>query len=160
MIRRFLQGIMRWAALMGFLVKDDESIETRDPDRQWGPAAGGFLLSAKARVPEATGDAKLSIVLKNAGTEVVQTAIPSWLFFYKLALNPMPRMTAFGERALAAQRDTSYTDLVLRPGKSIESELPVGMLYDLRSNGPFQVTVSCEIAGVTVTSNEVTLGAR
>lgn len=136
---------------MGFLVKDDESIEKRDPDRQWGPASKGFLLSAKAR------EDKLSVVLKNTSAEVLQTTIPGWLFFFKLKITPAPPMTTFGERALAAQRDTSSTDLVLRPGKSIESELPVGMLYDLRGKGPYKVIVSCEIGGVSVVSNEVTL---
>ena len=49
MIGGFFKAIYHWMALLGLAMKDDEPIEVRDPDRQWGPQIDGLMLSAKAK---------------------------------------------------------------------------------------------------------------
>jgi hypothetical protein len=151
MIGRLLRGIYHWMALMGLAMKDDEPLETRDPDRQWGPQVRGLMLSAKAR-----GD-RLSVVIKNAGTQEIRENLPEWIFFYHLDISGTPPLTTFGKHALEPSRALSRrTELVLTPGKAIEAEIPVDSLYELK--GPCRVTAWCEIAGAKLRSNEVTLG--
>ena len=54
------------------------------------------------------------------------------------------------------QRNDRRTEIVLTPGNTIEAELTIDSLYDLRGASR-QITVSCEIAGRTLFSNPVTL---
>jgi hypothetical protein len=150
MIRKVFGTIYRWLAICGLVMKDDEPLDVRDPDRKWGPAVDGLMLSAKAR------GQRLSVVLKDAGSEEIRANIPGWLFFYHLDISPAAPLTNFGKQALDPKRNDRRTDIVLTPGNAIEAELTLDSLYDLR--GPIrQITVSCEIAGRTLYSNPVTL---
>ena len=151
MIRRIFAGIYHWMAMCGLIMKDDQPIEVRDPDRAWGPSSDGLILSAKAK------GQRLSVVLKNSGTEEIRANIPGWLFFYQLAIAPSPPLTNFGKQALDPRRNDRRTGIVLTPGKAIEAELPVDSLYDL-GRASHRITVSCEIAGRTLLSNPVTIG--
>ena len=150
MIGRLFRSIYHWMALSGLMMKDDDPIEVRDPDREWGPQAGGLMLSAKAR------GKRLSMVIKNAGTQEIRETIPEWIFFYKLDISPAPALTTFGKHALDPARSKRPADLVLTPGKAIEAEIPVDALYQLGS-GSCRVKASCELAGIKLVSNEVTL---
>jgi hypothetical protein len=150
MISRLFRGIYHWMALLGLAMKDDEPLEVRDPDRQWGPQSGGLMLSAKAR------GKRLSVVIKNAGTAEIREKIPGWLFFYRLHIVPEAPLTTFGNHALDPKRAERQTDLVLTPAKAIEAEIPVDALYDLGQIS-HRVTVSCELQGIHLVSNEVTL---
>jgi hypothetical protein len=150
MIRRIFAGIYHWMALCGLAMKDDEPIEVRDPDREWGPAADGLMLSAKAR------GRRVSVVLKNSGMEI-RANIPGWLFFYHLDIAPAPPLTNFGKQALDPKREGRRTEIVLTRGKAIEAELPIDSLYDL-GGGRYRITAWCEIAGRKLVSNEVTVG--
>jgi hypothetical protein len=150
MIGRLLRGIYHWMALMGLAMKDDEPLETRDPDRQWGPQVNSLMLSAKAR------GKRLSVVIKNVGTQEIRENIPEWIFFYHPDISCSPPLTTFGKHALDPSRAQSRrTELVLTPGKAIEAEIPVDALYELK--GPCRVTASCQIAGTILRSNEVVL---
>ena len=150
MIGRLFRGIYHWMALSGLMMKDDEPIEKRDPNREWGPPVGGLLLSAKAK------GRRISIVIKNAGTQHVRQQIPEWLFFYQLEISPAPPLTNFGKQALNPLRTSRPADLALTPGKAIEAEIPVDSLYQLGS-GSYRVRASCDIAGLKLVSNEVVL---
>lgn len=152
MIRRFFERLYHWMALLGLAMKDDATLEERDPDRQWGPESGGLMLSAKAKGP------RLSVVIKNAGPTEIRENIPTWLFFYQLQISGDPPLTTFGEQALDPKRNDRMTDLILNPGQAIEAEIPVNSLYDLGPD-PRRVTVTCQIAGQALTSNEVILNA-
>ena len=151
MIRRIFAGIYHWMAMCGLVMKDDEPIEVRDPDREWGPAADGLMLSAKPR------GQRLSVVLKNSGMEEIRANIPAWLFFYHLDIAPAPPLTNFGKHALDPKRAGRRTEIVLTRGKAIEAELPIDSLYDL-GDGSYRITVRCEIAGRKLVSNEVSVG--
>ena len=150
MIGRMFRGIYHWMALLGLTMKDDDPIEVRDPDRQWGPSVDGLTLSAKAK------GKRLSVVIKNAGSQEIRQNIPAWLFFYHLHISGNPPLKNFGSHALDPKRNDRQTDLVLTRGKAIEAEIPVDMLYDLGQT-PQRITVTCELAGRKLTSNEVTL---
>ncbi len=150
MIGKMFRSIYHWMALSGLMMKDDEPLEVRDPDRKWGPQSGGLMLSAKAR------GKRLSVVIKNAGTQEIREKIPGWLFFYHLSISGNPPLTNFGKHALDSKRNDRQTDLVLTPGNALEAEIPVDSLYDLGRTS-HRVTVSCEIAGIQVVSNEVTI---
>ena len=150
MIGRLFRSIYHWMALSGLMMKDDDPIEVRDPDREWGPQVGGLMLSAKAK------GKRLSLVIKTAGTQEIRETIPEWIFFYKLDISPAPPLTTFGKHALDPARSKRPADLVLTPGKAIESEIPVDALYQLGS-GTYRVKALCEIAGNQLISNEVTL---
>jgi hypothetical protein len=149
MIRRFFAGVYKWMALIGLIVKDDEPIDVRDPDRQWGPPVDGLQLSAKAK------GQRVSVVLKNNGGEI-RTNIPGWLFFYRLEIAPPAPLTNFGKQALDPKRNDRRTEMVLPPGKAIETELPVDSLYNLRGVA-HRITASCEIGERKLVSNEVTI---
>ncbi len=151
MIGRLFRSIYHWMALSGLMMKDDDPLEVRDPDRQWGPQSNGLMLSAKAK------GKRLSVVIKNAGTQEIRETIPEWLFFYKLEITPMPAQTTFGKHALDPARSSRPVELVLTPNKAIESEIPVDSLYQL-GQGAYRVKASCEIAGTRLVSNEVTIG--
>ena len=151
MIGRLFRSIYHWMAVSGLMMKDDEPLEVRDPDRQWGSPSNGLMLSAKAR------GKRLSIVIKNGGTREIRETIPEWLFFYKLDLSPAPPMTTFGKHALDPARSTRPAELVLTSAMAIESEIPVDALYRL-GDGTYRVKASCEIAGTKIVSNEVTIG--
>lgn len=151
MILRFFAWVYHWMAMCGLIMKDDEPLEVRDPNREWGPSVDGLQLSAKAK------DQRLSVVIRNNGAEEVRANIPGWLFFYRLDIAPAPRLTNFGKHALDAKRDDRRTEIVLTPGKAIEAEVPVDSLYDL-GRGTYRITASCEIAGKKLVSNEVTVG--
>lgn len=150
MIGRFFRAVYHWMALSGLAMKDDEPLETRDPDRQWGARSGNLMLSAKAN------GRRLSVVLKNAGTEEIRAVLPQWLFFFELDIEGSPPLTTFGKQALDPARSVLRTELILTPGKPIETEIPVDSLYDLGPS-PRRVTASCQVAGVKVVSNQVTL---
>ena len=147
----FVRFILRWLALLGLTVKNDEPLEVREPDRQWGTPSGDLQLSAKAK-----GD-RLSVVLKNAGFTEIRATIPEWLTFYHLDISGEPPLSKFGKHVLDPQRTARRTDVVLTPGKPIEAEIPISSLYEM-GNKPRRVRVSCEVAGAKVVSNEVELG--
>jgi hypothetical protein len=151
MIGRMFRSIYHWMALSGLMMKDDEPLEVRDPNREWGPQTGGLVLSAKAK------GKRLSVVIKNVGAAEIREKIPEWLFFYKLAITPAPALTTFGKHALDPARSSRPADLMLTSAKAIEAEIPVDALYQLGS-GTYRVTASCEIAGIRLVSNEVSIG--
>jgi hypothetical protein len=150
MIGRLFRSIYHWMALSGLMMKDDEPLEVRDPDREWGPQAGGLMLSAKGK------GRRLSVVIKNEGAQEIRETIPEWILFYKLKMSGDPPLTTFGKRALDPKRSTRRTELVLTPSKAIEAEIPVDSLYDLRG-ATHRVQASCDLAGIHLVSNEVTL---
>jgi hypothetical protein len=150
MIGRLFRSIYHWMAMSGLLMKDDEPIEKRDPNREWGPPVDGLQLSAKAK------GRRLSMVIKNAGSREIREKIPEWLFFYELDLSPQPPLSTFGKHALDPTRVSRPADLVLTPRKAIESEIPVESLYQL-GPGPYRVKAACTIAGMRLVSNEVVL---
>jgi len=150
MTRRFLHRIHHWMALLGLAMKDDDPLEVRDPDRQWGPPADGLILSAK------TKGRRLSIVIKNAGMLEFRERIPGWLFFYRLTISGNPPLTNFGKHAFDPERNERQTELVLTPGKAIEAEIPLDSLYDLRG-ARHEVSASCDFAGRHLVSNEVVI---
>jgi hypothetical protein len=150
MRRGFFGAVYHWMAMCGLIMKDDEPIEVRDPNREWGPASDGLLLSAKAN------GQRLSVVIKNSGSQEIRANIPGWIFFYRLNISPTPVLNKFGKHALDPGRNQRRTEIVLTPGKSIEAELPVDSLYDLGSVR-HRITVTCEIAGRTLVSNETVI---
>jgi hypothetical protein len=150
MIGRLFRSIYHWMAVSGLMMKDDDPLEVRDPDRQWGAQSGGLMLSAKAK------GKRLSVVIKNAGPQEIREKIPGWLFFYHLEISGNPPLTNFGKQALDPRRNDRQTDLVLTPAKAIEAEIPVDSLYDLGETS-HRVTASCEVAGTKLVSNEVNL---
>jgi hypothetical protein len=151
MIRRFFAWVYHWLAMCGLVMKDDEPLEVRDPNREWGPSVDGLQLSAKAK------GQRLSVVIRSSGAEEVRANVPGWLFFYHLDITPAPALTNFGKQALDARRNDRRTEIVLTPGKAIEAELPVDSLYDL-SGGRYRVSVWCEIDGRKLVSNDVIIG--
>ena len=150
MIGRLFRSIYHWMALSGLAMKNDESLEERDPDREWGPRSGDLMLSAKAR------GKRLSVVIKNAGNLEIRETIPDWLFFYHLEISGAPSLSAFGQHALDPKRIGKRTELILTPAKAIEAEIPVDSLYNL-GPGAHRIHASCDLAGSHLVSNEVTI---
>jgi hypothetical protein len=148
-----IQKLLRWMALIGLNIREDPGIEERDPNREWGPVAYGLRLSAKAR------ESSLSLVLKNVDTKPLRTSIPTWLFFYRLAItgpggNP-PLLSTFGERALSPTQNNRTMDLALVPGQATETDIPVLSLYQLEPGAVYRLQAECTIGGVVVLSNSV-----
>jgi hypothetical protein len=93
-------------------------------------------------------------VIRNAGTEPKTLIVPGWLFFYKVEIETP--LTAYGSQLLKPERKTERMEVTLGAGDAKETDIPVGVLYDMRPAGEYRIRVSCRLpdSGL-LTSNEI-----
>ncbi len=140
---------------MGLIVRDDNPRVIDMTGREWGESAAGLALSIREmRQDDPRQLPVLSVVLRNAGLERRILPVPGWLFFYDIEVSAPP--TAYGRELLKAERGREKIDVALGPGDATETDLPIGLLYEMRPPGAYRVRVSCHLPdGLTLHSNEI-----
>jgi hypothetical protein len=138
---------------MGLTVRDDPPKSVDVASRAWGEIVDGFALSI-AQEPGLT----LSVVIRNSDPAAKTLTIPGWLHFYRLDIDAP--LTAFGKRLLSPERESSKITATLKSGEPVETQVPIGALFEFKPAGAYRAAVSCELpGGKTLTSNSITIRA-
>jgi hypothetical protein len=137
-------------AKMGLVLRDDAPKVIDLTGREWGEPAGGFTLSIRELPRENPGQvAGISVVIKNLGTDLRTLTIPPWIFFYRIE---GLELTPYGRQLMSPDQKRTNFEVTLPPGDAIETELPMGKIYNLRD----KVRVSCQLPdGTVLRSNEI-----
>jgi hypothetical protein len=145
-------------ANLGLFIRDDPPKVIDMTGREFGPAVNGLELSIRELPKEEPGvHAVLSVVIRNRETEKKTFSIPGWLFFYEIQIDAP--MSGYGNQVLKPERKTERFEVTLAPHEARETDVPLGLLYDLRAGGDYRMRVSARVAdGAVVTSNEIVVG--
>jgi hypothetical protein len=141
-------------ANMGLVLRDDPPRVIDTAGREWGELVDGFVLSVRELKREDPARvAGISVVIKNAGTQPKTLDVPPWMFYYEIQ---GLEFTPYGRRSMNADRTTKNTEITLRPGDAIETDLPISTIYKMRAPGDYKVQVSCRLPeGSVLRSNEI-----
>ncbi len=159
-VRSMVEKTMDVLANLGLVMRDTRREKLPDAARAYGPDTDGFRLSIHPVKPAPT----VSVAIKNVGAEERKATLPGWLIYYSAAIvgpdGAAVPLTAFGRQLLEAGRGTALAERVFRPGEPVETEIPIGTLYDMRKPGVYRVTVSARSpgSGGMLVSNELTVG--
>jgi hypothetical protein len=159
----FLRGALDWFAKLGLTVRDDAPKVIDLASRQWGEPAGGIALSIR-QLPKEDPDQRpgISAVLRNVSGEKKHLQISPWPLFYSISITrpdgAPAALTAFGREQLKPERHARGLTLDLAAGKTADTEIPLGSLYDMRPPGEYRIALSAQLAtGEVAQSNEVTI---
>jgi hypothetical protein len=147
-------------ANMGLILRDDPPKVIDMTGREFGEAVNGLDLSIREFPKEDPGEhAVLSVVIRNREREKKTFVVPGWLFFYNVLID-VP-LSGYGEQVLKPERKTERFEVTLAPNEAKETDVPLGLLYDLRAGGDYRMRVSAGLADSAVlTSNEIVVGKR
>ena len=140
---------------MGLVLRDDPPKVIEMTGREWGETVNGLALSIR-EIPkeDPRQQTVLSVVIRNAATEPKTLIVPGWLFFYEIEIDAP--LTAYGSQLLRPERKTERMEVRLGPGDAKETDIPVGVLYDMRPGGEYRMTVACRLPDSSLlTSNEI-----
>jgi hypothetical protein len=145
-------------ARMGLAFKSDPIHVIQSEGREFGSAAGGFELSIAPRPDQKD---LLSVILRNTETVPKKLVTHGWLHFLTVRLmapdgSGVP-LSPYGREALKPERAKPQGSLPLGPNEMIETELPLGVFYEMNAPGEYRVSVSCQLPSVVLTSNECTI---
>jgi hypothetical protein len=148
-------------ANMGLIVRDDPPKVIDMTGRAWGASSVGLALSIRElRKEDPSQLTVISVVIRNTGPEQKRFTVPGWLFFYQvIALRPdgsAAEMTGYGRELTKPGRTPRTIKVSLDPGGAIETELPLGALYEMKRPGGYRVRISCRVPdGPVLESNEI-----
>lgn len=142
-------------ANMGLILRDDPPKVIDMTGRRFGEAVNGLELSIREFPKEDPREhAVLSVVIRNREREKKTFAVPGWLFFYEARLDAP--LSGYGDQVLKPERRTERFEVTLAANEAKETDVPLGLLYDLRTGGAYRVRVSARLAdGAVLTSNEI-----
>ncbi|HWD98869.1 MAG TPA: hypothetical protein VG345_07520 [Bryobacteraceae bacterium] len=159
----FLRGALDWFAKLGLTVRDDAPKIIDVASREWGEPAAGVALSIR-ELPKEDPDQLpgISAALRNVSGEKKRLEISPWLLFYSVSIarpdGAPAALTAFGREQLKPERHAHGLALDLDPGQAVETEIPLGSLYGMRSPGDYRIALSAQLpTGEVAQSNEITL---
>jgi len=143
-------------ANMGLVLRDDPPKVIDMTGREWGEVVDGLALSIRELGRDDPGEvAGISVVMKNEGTETRAFPIPPWIFFYKIE---GLELTPYGRQLMSPDRKGKDVEVKLGPGAAIETDLPLGTIYNFSGAGNHKLQVFCELPGRAVLrSNELTI---
>lgn len=157
----FVRGALDWFAKLGLTVRDDAPKTIDLTNRAWGPAADGLAISIR-QLPKEDPDQLpgISAVMRNVSAAPKHLAIPAWLVFYSVTITrpdgSPAALTAFGRELLKPERYPRGVILDLAPGQAVETEIPIGSIFDMRAKGGYQVRLSARLPdGTPIASNEI-----
>ncbi len=156
-----LTRFFNFMANLGLFIRDDPPKVIDMTGREWGAAVNGLELSIRGIPQEdARQQAVLSVVIRNAGPEKKTFTVPGWLFFYEAQVEgpngSAAPLSGYGSQLLQPERKTERLELTLAPGEAKETDLMLGLLYDMRSAGDYRVRVAGRLTDSSaVTSNEI-----
>jgi len=141
---------------MGLVLRDDPPKVIDMTGREWGEVVDELALSIRELGRDDPGEvAGISVVMKNEGTETRAFPIPPWIFFYKIE---GLELTPYGRQLMSPDRKGKDVEVTLGPGAAIETDLPLGTIYNFSGAGNHKLQVSCELPGRAVLrSNELTI---
>jgi hypothetical protein len=163
------RGFFDFMAKMGLSVRDDPPKVVDLTIRSWGEPADGLVLSVYDIVREdSEALPRISVVIRNIGTERKSFPVPGWLYFYQVEVRLLevgPRydsiapLSPFGRELLKPERRTESLSVALNPAAFQETEIPIGSLFNLRARGRYSVSARClPFEGVTLRSNTTIIG--
>ena len=101
------------------------------------------------------------MILRNLDPAEKKIATHGWLHFLRVQLTTPAGGNAFlspyGREALNPARAKPEATLRVGPHGMVETELPLGLLYDMAAPGSYRAVVSVQLPGSVLTSNECTL---
>jgi hypothetical protein len=160
----FADGFTRFfnfLANMGLVLRDDPPKVIDMTGRAWGEAVDGLELSIR-EIPQEDSRQKavLSVVIRNSGTVAKSFIVPDWLRFYEaLVVAPdgsVAPPSSYLRQLLQPEHVKERVEVALPAGAAKETDLMLGLLYDMRAVGEYKVRISGRVPdGITVTSNEV-----
>lgn len=152
MAKNILVRALDFLAQMGLTVRDDPPKVIDVANRIWSDPVDGITLSA------AQVDDRISVVIRNVGTETATFKVNGWLAFYQVEMDA--ELTPFGRELLKPERQTERLTVTLKPGELLDNELPVVSLFALREGSGYYARVSCTLpSGAKLTSNTIRLKA-
>ena len=142
-------------ANMGLILRDDPPKVIDMTGREFGAAVNGLELSIREFPREDPRERPvLSVVIRNLESEKKMFAVPGWLFFYEVQIEAP--LGGYGDQVLKPERKTERFEVTLAANEAKETDVPLGLLYDLRAGTDYRVCVSARLAeGATLTSNEI-----
>jgi hypothetical protein len=145
-------------ANMGLILRDDPPKVIDMTGREFGAAVNGLELSIREFPKDDPGErAVLSVVIRNRENEKKVFVVPGWLFFYEVQIDAP--LSGYGDQVLKPERKTERFEVVLAANEAKETDVPLGLLYDLRAGSAYRVRVSARLAdGAVLTSNETVVG--
>lgn len=157
----FIRGALDWLAKLGLTVRDDAPKTIDLANREWGPPAAGLALSIREIPKEDPAQLPaISAVLRNVSSARAHLDIPAWLVFYRIDVTgpygQRASQTPFGTELLKPERHPRGVSMDLDPGQAIETEIPIGSIFNMRSPGDYNVKVSAPLpANGVLQSNEI-----
>jgi hypothetical protein len=143
-------------ANLGLVLRDDPPRVIDMTGREWGEAVDGLALSIRELKREDSKHvAGISVVIRNGGTQKKTLRVPPWIFFYEIQGLELSR---YGQQLMNSDRKAMDIEITLGPGDAIETDLPIGTLYDIGAAGDHEVRVSCRLPdGTVLRSNEIVI---
>jgi hypothetical protein len=140
---------------MGLILRDDPPKVIDMTGREFGEAVNGLELSIRESPKEDPHERTvLSVVIRNRESEKKIFTVPGWLFFYGVQIDAP--LSGYGEQVLKPERRTERFEVTLIANEAKETDVPLGLLYDLRAGSDYRVRVSARLAdGAVLTSNEI-----
>lgn len=124
-------------ARMGLAFKSDPLKVIETEGREWGPVSGGLDLSIAPRKDQKD---LLSVILRNVEDTPKRVVTHGWLHFLNVHINAP--LSAYGRQALDPGRAKTDASVQLGPHEMVETEIPLGILFDLSAPGPYRVTIT------------------
>jgi hypothetical protein len=142
-------------ARMGLAFKADPIKVIETEGREWGSVTGGLDLSIAPRKDQKD---LISVILRNVEPAPKRIVTRGWLHFLEVHLTspdgPAVPVSAYGRQALDPSRAVSGVAVQLGPNEMVETELPIGLLYEMSVPGSYKVSVSCQLPDGILKSNE------
>jgi hypothetical protein len=145
-------------ANMGLILRDDPPKVIDMKGREFGAAVDGLELSIREFPKEDPREQPvLSVVIRNREREKKIFTVPGWLFFYEVQIDAP--LSGYGDQVLKPERKTERFEITLAANEAKETDVPLGLLYELRAGGEYRARVSARLAdGAVLTSNEIVVG--
>jgi hypothetical protein len=159
----FLRGTLDWFAKLGLTVRDDAPKTVDIAGREWGEPAGGLALSIQQiRIEDPAQLPAISAAVRNISGERMRFEIPGWLAFYAVEISGPNgghvAPTAFGRELLKPERHQRRIVLDLASGQAVETDIPIGSIFQMRAAGEYQVRISAKLpTGEVARSNEIAM---
>ena len=156
-----IRGALDWFAKLGLTVRDDAPKTVDIEGREWGEPVGGFALSIQQiRKEDPEQLPAISAAIRNVSAERRRLEIPGWLAFYSFEITDPAggpvRPTPFGRELLKPERHHGRIVLYLARGQAVETDVPIGSIFDMRARGEYSVRVSASFPeGGLASSNRV-----
>ena len=159
----FIRGTLDWFAKLGLTVRDDAPKTVDIAGREWGEPVDGMALSIQQiRKEDPAQLPSISAAIRNVSGEQRRFEIPDWLLFYSFEITgPDGKRvgpTAFGRELLKPERHQRRIVVDLAPGQAVETDIPIGSIFEMRASGEYPVRISASLPeGGAATSNPIAI---